>query len=134
MNEARNHVQLIGNLGDDPTLFGDGDSAGARFDIAVNESFGRGKERRKQTNWFTVVCWNGLVKSAQRLAKGDQVAVFGKLRAHTWTGDDGKSRKDVEVHAGDVVFLKVKSLRAADPAKSAGTPPASAEDEDDIPF
>jgi single-strand DNA-binding protein len=107
-----NQVTLIGRLGDDPTFFGE-EGQGARFDMATNESFMSGGERKQRVDWHTVVCWNGLVKSCQRLAKGDRVAVAGALRSRKWEDDDGKNRRVVEVHASSVEFLDVKALREA---------------------
>ena len=108
--QVKNQVTLIGRLGDKPTFFGEDDRGGARFDVAVNESWGQDGERQERVDWFTVICWNGLVRSCEHLAKGDLVAVAGKLRTRDWE-HDGAKRRSVEIHAADVAFLDVKALR-----------------------
>ena len=95
MNQVKNQVTLIGYLGDDPKSFGKDDRRGASFDLATNEKFGP-DEHQERTDWHRIVCWNGLANSCSPLAKGDQVAIFGKLRTNTW--------KDEAVPAHDAVL------------------------------
>ena len=114
MNQVANQVTLIGRLGTGPELFGDGDRAGAKFDIATSEVYGRGEEKKERVDWHRIVCWGGLAQTCRHLAKGDQVAVFGKLRTNRWEDADGRARRSVEVVASDVGFLRVKSFAAAD--------------------
>ena len=113
--KASNQVVLIGRLGDDPEFFGE-DGQGARFDLAINSSFMKDGERQERVDWPTVVCWNGLARSCRKLAKGDRVAVAGALRTRRWVDEDATNRrvfKTTEIHALDVEFLDVKSLREA---------------------
>lgn len=107
-----NQVTLIGNLGDDPKFFGE-EGQGARFDLATRRVFMRNGEREVDTDWHTVVCWNGLAKSAKKLAKGDRVAIAGSIRTRNWD-DRGENRRSVEIHASSLEFLNVKSLRQAE--------------------
>jgi single stranded DNA-binding protein len=113
--KASNQVVLIGRLGDDPEFFGE-DGQGARFDLAINSSFMKDGERQERVDWPTVVCWNGLARSCRKLAKGDRVAVAGALRTRRWVDEDATNRrvfKTTEIHALDLEFLDVKSLREA---------------------
>lgn len=116
MNLVQNQVTLIGYLGADPTTMGEGDRAGARFDLATTERFGKGQDRKERTDWHRIVCWNGQAKSCAHLAKGDRVAVFGKLRSNSWEDSEGQRRYTVEVEARDIAFLNVKAFdRAEEP-------------------
>ena len=110
MTHVTNHVTLIGHLGGDPTFFGSGDNRGARFDLATNETFGSPDARRQRTDWHRIICWGGLASSATHLAKGDKVALAGKLRSNDFEGDDGTQRRVIEVHASSIEFLNVKSF------------------------
>ena len=111
MTHVTNHVTLIGNLGNDPTFFGNGDNTGARFDLATNEVFGSGEDRSQRTDWHRVICWGGLATSAKHLSKGDKVTLAGKLRSNDFEDDDGTKRRVIEVHASSIEFLNVKSFR-----------------------
>lgn len=133
MHRVINQVTLIGRLGNDPKSFGNKDRSGAKFNLATNETFGTGDDRRQKTDWHTIVCWGGLVKAAQVLTKGSLVAVAGKLRSNKFTDADGNDRWSVEVHASSIEFLDLKKAREAD-TDADTVPTAADEDEDDIPF
>ena len=67
-------VQLMGNLGKDPEVFGfegrNGRSEGVKFSIAVN----RGKEDAKVTDWYDCLCFGQTAKTAKEwLQKGKTV-------------------------------------------------------------
>lgn len=111
MTHVTNHVTLIGHLGNDPEFFGTNENPGARFDLATNETFGSGDDRRQRTDWHRVICWAGLASSAKHLSKGDKVALAGKLRSNDLENDDGTKRRVIEVHASSIDFIHVKSLR-----------------------
>jgi single-strand DNA-binding protein len=140
MTHVTNHVTLIGNLGDDPKFFGNGDSRGARFDLATNESFGSGDDRRQRTDWHRIVCWGGLTSSAMHLSKGDKIALAGRLRSNDFETKDGNKRRSIEVHAASIEFINVRSLRNARHDSDRASEGAStnrenpAGSEDDIPF
>lgn len=117
MNLAQNQVTLIGYLGSDPEHFGEGERAGARFSLATTETFGREEERKERTDWHRIVAWNGTARACRHLARGDRLAVFGKLRTNDWTDEEGNARRTVEVQALDVHFLKVKAFAKGEPAE-----------------
>ena len=106
-----NQVTLIGNLGHDPEFFGNDDNPGARFDLATNEVFGNGDDRRQRTDWHRIICWGGLASSAKHLASGDKIALAGKLRSNSFDGEDGTKRRVIEIHAYSIEFIQVKSFR-----------------------
>lgn len=78
------------------------------FTVAVN--------RRRQTNndqqeadYFRVTAWRQLGENcAKYLTKGRKVCVIGPVSISTYTGNDGKTRAQMEVTADDVEFLTPK--------------------------
>lgn len=118
MNESQNHVSLIGYLGEDPQDLGEGERAGTSFSLATSETFGQGEEKKERTDWHRIVCWNGVATSSRYLAKGDHVAVFGKLRSNDWQDAEGNHRRSIEVHAADILFLRVRAFAEPEPKKT----------------
>ena len=60
MSTLKNHVQLIGNVGQEPTITNlESGKKVARFSIATNESYKNNKgEKVQSTDWHTVVAWD----------------------------------------------------------------------------
>lgn len=103
-----NKVMLIGNLGTDPEMrYTANGSAVTNFRLACSRSFnGQDGERREETEWFTVVCWNKLAETvSQYLQKGRRAYVEGRLQTRSWEGQDGQKRYRTEVIANTVLFL-----------------------------
>ena len=110
MNQLRNTVQLIGNLGRDPETrtFGENKSV-TRFTLATNESYRNpAGERITTTQWHNCVVWGKLGETMkQLLSKGKQVAIQGKLTYREYKGEDGLSRRQTEIVVDD--FLAIDS-------------------------
>ncbi|MFC2063111.1 single-stranded DNA-binding protein [Chloroflexota bacterium] len=103
-----NKVMIIGNVGSDPEMrFTPNGSPVTSFRVATNRVYNAPDgERRKETEWFTVVAWNRLAEQCnQFLAKGRLVYAEGRLHTSTWEGQDGQKRSRTEVVANRVVFL-----------------------------
>lgn len=82
MQNLANRVQLIGHLGMDPeTKKLENGNSMARFSVATNESYKNAAgEKVTDTQWHTVVAWNGAADLVERLLKkGKEVAIEGKL-------------------------------------------------------
>jgi single-strand DNA-binding protein len=103
-----NSVNLIGNLTRDPELrtTPSGTSV-ASLRIAVND-----RKPDSSGEWvdvpyyFDVTVWGRKAENAaQYLAKGNKVAVSGKLTWREWEAQDGTKRQSVEVNAFDLDFL-----------------------------
>jgi len=109
-----NKVQLIGNLGKDPDIrtMTSGDRV-ASFSMAMTESWvdKTSNERKKHTEWMTVVCFNqNLVGVIEKyLAKGSKVYVEGRLQTRKYE-KDGQDRYITEVviqrFGGDIITLE----------------------------
>jgi single-strand DNA-binding protein len=59
MSIIKNHVQLIGNVGIEPTITNlESGKKVARLSLATNENYKDSKgEKQTDTNWNTVVAW-----------------------------------------------------------------------------
>ncbi len=103
-----NRIIIIGNLGSEPEMrFTPNGRAVTSFSTATNRKYTTSDgERREETEWFTVVTWGKLAEQCnQYLSKGRLVYVEGRLRTHTWEGQDGQKRSRNEIVADRVSFL-----------------------------
>ncbi|MFS4467491.1 single-stranded DNA-binding protein [Maribacter sp. 2210JD10-5] len=112
MSTIRNHVQLIGNIGQDPTITNlDSGKKVARFSMATNEYYKDAKgEKQTDTNWHTVVAWGKTAEIVENYChKGKEVGVTGKLKTRSYTTDDGNQRYVTEVEANEILLLGAKN-------------------------
>lgn len=77
-----NKVQLIGNIGKDPTINTTQGGMVANFSLATNEI----SNNQTYTKWHRIVAWNGVAKVAQYLAKGRLVYIEGRLEYPKYNG------------------------------------------------
>ena len=122
-----NRVSLIGNLGQDPefrTL--EGGTAVCRMSVATNESWkDRDGNWQTETQWHNVVAWRDLAERiADRLHKGSQVFVEGKINYRKYQDKEGVERYDTDIVASTVRSLEkaatdrdARNFPAAPPAK-----------------
>ncbi len=99
MNNLRNHVLLIGRLGQDIELkkFSNGNQV-ARVSLATNESYKKDDEWTTETQWHRIVAWGKLAeRMSNQLKKGQQVTVQGKLKYNTFEDKNGITRTVAEV-------------------------------------
>lgn len=103
-----NRVMVIGNLGTDPEMrFTPSGRPVTSFRLATTRTYMNPEgERKQETEWFSVVTWNKLAETCnQFLAKGRRAYVEGRLRTHSWEGQDGQRRFRTEIVANRVIFL-----------------------------
>jgi len=128
---------VIGNIGNDPEMrFTPSGIPMTTFNIAVSRVYTtKDGERRRETEWFTVLTWNRLAETCnQFLSKGRRAYVEGRLRSRTWEGRDGIPRFRNEIIADKVVFLERPTVSAL-PEEEEPLPEESEEIEtDDIHF
>ena len=123
-----NKVILVGNLGNDPQMkYTANGNAVTSFRLAVGRVYsGADGERKEDTEWFSVVCWNKLAETvSQYLAKGRKAYVEGRLQTHSWEAADGSTKYRTEVVAQTVVFLDKAETREPAGAEQADAPAAS---------
>lgn len=112
MSTLKNHVQLIGNVGQEPTITNlESGKKVARFSLATNEYYKNDKgEKTQSTDWHTVVAWGKTAEIIEKYAgKGKEIGISGKLRTRTYTTDDGNQRYITEVEAREVLLLGSKN-------------------------
>lgn len=142
-----NKVQIIGNLGADPEMrFTANGRSVANFRVACNRNWTTPDgERREDTEWVSVVCWERLAEIAgQYLSKGRQVYVEGRLQTRQWEDREGNTRYTTEVIAREMIMLGGGRSGGGDDDWSGGGggrggynqggPPPAGMDADDLPF
>jgi len=108
MNALRNKVQLIGNLGKNPeVIILDSGKKLAKFSIATNESYKNAQgEKVTDTQWHNVVAWNKTAEIVEKyLAKGNEVAVEGKLITRSYEDKEGAKKYITEVVVNELLML-----------------------------
>jgi len=112
MSKLRNHVQLIGNIGDVPTITNlESGKKVARFQLATNEHYkNENGEKVQSTDWHTVVTWGKTAEIVEKYAgKGKEVGIVGKLKTRNYTSKDGDTRYVTEVVADEILLLGSKT-------------------------
>ncbi|MDT0689922.1 single-stranded DNA-binding protein [Salegentibacter sp. F188] len=112
MSTIKNHVQLIGNVGQEPTITNlENGKKVARFSLATNEYYKSEKgEKVQNTEWHTVVAWGKTAEIIEKYAgKGKEIGVSGKLKSRSYEDNDGIKRYVTEVEANEILLLGVKN-------------------------
>ena len=108
MSSIKNHVQLIGNVGQEPTVTNlESGKKVALLSLATNENYKNSKgEKQTDTNWHTVVAWGRVADIIEKYAeKGKEIGIVGKLKTRTYTMDDGNQRYVTEVVADEILLM-----------------------------
>ncbi len=111
MSTIKNYVQLIGNVGQKPTITNlESGKKVARFSLATNENYKDANgEKQTDTNWHTVVAWGKTADIIEKyVTKGKEIGVVGKLKTKTYTTDDGNQRYVTEVEASEILLFGSK--------------------------
>ena len=120
-----NQVALSGRLVQDPELrVNDKGIPRLSGRLAVNRPFrDRDGAWREETSFFNFVCWQKMAEHyAERLGKGTPLFVSGRLRSHTWKGDDDRQHTHTEIQARTLQVL----ARLPDSAEPEFEPAAAA--------
>lgn len=100
MNAVQNSVQLTGRLGQDPEMktLVSGKKL-AKMSLAISETFYNGKgEKVAETQWHNLVAWNKQADMAeQKLKKGDEISIEGRLSSRSYIAKDGVKKYVTEV-------------------------------------
>ena len=100
MNNLKNSIQLIGNLGKDIEIkeISNGNKV-ARMTLATNDYYKNQKgEYIQQTQWHTLVAWGKTAElMAKTLKKGSSVVIKGKLEHRTYEDKEGNNKYISEV-------------------------------------
>ena len=112
MNNLRNKVQLIGNLGQNPEVKElNGGKKVAKFSLSTNETYrNKAGEKVTDTQWHNLVAWGKTADIIEKyLKKGSEVAVEGKLLNRSWTDKEGVKRYTTEVQVSELLMLGGKN-------------------------
>ena len=112
MSTLKNHVQLIGNVGQDPTIiYLESGKKVARFSMATNEHYKDADGEKKQTtDWHTVVAWGKTAVIIEtHVGKGREIGIRGRLRTRAYTAKDGSQRYATEVEASEILLMGRKN-------------------------
>ncbi len=108
MNQLRNNVQLIGNLGKDVDFKKlDNGNAIARLSLATKEVYKNGQgERVIDTQWHNIIAWGKTAENMQvLLKKGKSVAVQGKLTHRSYQDKTGQNRRVSEIVVQEFMLI-----------------------------
>ena len=112
MGTIKNHVQLIGNVGQDPTITNlENGKKVATFSLATNEYYKNSKgEKVQETQWHNVVAWGKTAEVIEKYAvKGKEIGVSGKLKSRSYEDNEGVTRYVTEVEANEILLLGIKN-------------------------
>lgn len=108
MSTLKNKVQLIGNVGGEPTITNlENGKKVARLSLATNENYKNSQgEKQTDTNWHTVIAWGKTAGIIEKyVTKGKEIAIEGKLSTRSYEDKDGNKRYVTEVIASEILLL-----------------------------
>jgi len=112
MQNLKNKVHLIGNLGMDPEVkkLENGGSL-AKFSLATSDSYkNKDGEKVEETQWHNLIAWGPKAQFVEKyLKKGQQIAVEGKLTHRIYENQEGEKQYYTEVVVNDVQMLRSPS-------------------------
>lgn len=121
MKAIKNKVSLLGRLGASPELVKfDSGRMLARFSLATHENFkDKNGEWQDFTQWHTINAWGKMAeKTAEKLEKGMEVVVEGKLVNQQYENRAGEKRYATIIELHD--FIQIQSSKASnEPSESA---------------
>lgn len=123
-------IILVGNLGRDPEVKGEGSKQRTTFSIATSKK-GRDGDGNGQevTTWWNVTVFGKQGENCARyLSKGKGVQVIGDVEFREYQAKDGSNRVSNDVAASKVTFLgggsknEGNGARREEPANAGGAP------------
>lgn len=111
MSTIKNHVQLIGNVGIEPTITNlESGKKVARLSLATNENYKDSSGgKQTDTNWHTVVAWGKVAEIIEKyVTKGKEIGISGKLKTRSYETEDGNQRYVTEVEANEILLMGSK--------------------------
>ncbi len=111
MNNLRNSVRLIGNLGMDPEVKDlNGGKKLAKFSVATKETYkDEHGERITETQWHNLIVWGKQAEIASKyLKKGSEVVIEGKLTSRSYTDKEGVKRYVTEIVVNEFLMMGSK--------------------------
>ena len=108
MSTVRNHVQLIGNVGQEPTITQlESGKKVARISLATNENYKNANgEKQSNTEWHNLVAWGKTAGIVEKyVSKGKEIAISGKLTSRSYETKEGEKRFVTEIIVNEILLL-----------------------------
>lgn len=118
MNALKNKVSLMGRLGGQPEMVKfDSGRLLARFSLATHENFkDKNGEWHDFTQWHTINAWGKIAeKVGDKLEKGMEVVVEGKLVNQQYENKAGEKRFATIIELYDFIMIQPKKLSNEQP-------------------
>jgi len=112
MNNLRNRVNLIGNLGTDPEVKKlESGRMLAKFPLATSENYKNSEGQKiSETQWHNLVAWGPTATFVEKfLKKGNEIAVEGKLSHRSYEDKDGIRKYITEIIVNEVLILRTEN-------------------------
>jgi len=112
MNNLRNKVQLIGNVGQLPEVKTiDNGKKVVNLNLATNEIYVNSNgEKITNTQWHNLVAWGKTAEIIENyVKKGDEIAIEGKLQYETYDDKEGNTRYLTKININNLLMLGSKS-------------------------
>ena len=111
MNNLRNKVSLIGNLGNNPEVkvFESGKKM-VRLSLATSENYkNTNGEKVEETQWHNLVAWGKTADIAEKyLQKGSELAIEGRLTYRSYEDKNGEKKYITEIIVNELMMLGKK--------------------------
>ena len=121
-----NQLTAKGRLTQSPELRTTEKGGVVRFTLAVDYS-------KEETTFINCVAFNDRANLVfNRLDKGDQIIVVGKLHQNNYTTQDGSKRSSLECIVNEIDFVNVKAKEQ--PKIELEDTPIPETEQDDLPF
>ena len=108
MNNLRNKVQLIGNIGQTPEIISfENGSKLAKISLATNETYKNPKgERITNTQWHDLTAWGKQAEILEKYCKkGQELAIEGRLVTRSFETKEGEKRTKIEIQIQEFLML-----------------------------
>lgn len=106
MNNLRNSVRLIGNLGGNPEIreLTSGKKL-AKISLATSDKYKDNDGKTvSETQWHNLVAWGKNAEFAEKyLQKGNEIAIEGKLLNRSYLDKDGQKKYITEISINEII-------------------------------
>lgn len=116
MNNLRNNVQLVGNIGKAPKIITTNTGKKmAVFSLATKEFFTDAKgERQTETQWHNMVAWGRQAEIVEQYFKpGQKITVEGRLVNRSYENKEGEKVSRTEVKIQKMLMLMKSKMNQA---------------------
>ena len=111
MNNLKNKVQLIGNVGQTPEIktFENGKTM-AKFSLATTEMYkNQNGEKVYDTHWHKLILWGKQASIAEMyVKKGSEIAIAGKITNRHYVTKEGVKKYATEIVVNEFLLLDKK--------------------------